>query len=74
MTGSFSGKTIAITGAAGGVGQWLCRFFGEEGATIAALDRPHHRFGTRRIGLNVFVGSLGIHVRSITNIVGGCRH
>jgi NAD(P)-dependent dehydrogenase (short-subunit alcohol dehydrogenase family) len=39
MTGQFAGKTIAITGAAGGVGQWLCRFFGAEGATIAALDR-----------------------------------
>ncbi|HQZ14023.1 MAG TPA: SDR family oxidoreductase [Devosia sp.] len=39
MTKAFEGKTIAITGAAGGVGQWLCRFFGEEGATIAALDR-----------------------------------
>ncbi|WP_395814046.1 SDR family oxidoreductase [Devosia sp.] len=39
MSGSFAGKTIAITGAAGGIGQWLCRFFGEEGATIAALDR-----------------------------------
>ncbi|WP_417310455.1 SDR family oxidoreductase [Devosia sp.] len=39
MSGQFAGKTIAITGAAGGVGQWLCRFFGEEGATIAALDR-----------------------------------
>jgi NAD(P)-dependent dehydrogenase (short-subunit alcohol dehydrogenase family) len=38
MTQSFSGKTIAITGAAGGVGQWLCRFFGEAGAIIAALD------------------------------------
>ena len=39
MSGQFAGKTIAITGAAGGIGQWLCRFFGEEGATIAALDR-----------------------------------
>ena len=36
---SFAGRTIAITGAAGGVGQWLCRFFGAEGARIAALDR-----------------------------------
>jgi len=36
--GQFTGKTIAITGAAGGIGQWLCRFFGNEGATIAALD------------------------------------
>lgn len=39
MSDAFAGKTIAITGAAGGIGQWLCRFFGEQGATIAALDR-----------------------------------
>ena len=39
MTGSFAGKTVAITGAAGGIGRWLCRFFGAEGATIAAIDR-----------------------------------
>ncbi len=39
MSGAFAGKTIAITGAAGGIGQWLCRFFGAEGSTIAALDR-----------------------------------
>ncbi len=39
MSKSFTGKTIAITGAAGGIGQWLCKFFAEEGATIAALDR-----------------------------------
>ena len=39
MSLAFTGKTIAITGAAGGIGRWLCRFFGEEGATIAALDR-----------------------------------
>jgi NAD(P)-dependent dehydrogenase (short-subunit alcohol dehydrogenase family) len=39
MSGSFAGKTVAITGAAGGIGQWLCRLFGAEGATIAALDR-----------------------------------
>lgn len=39
MSGAFAGKTIAITGAAGGIGQWLCKFFGAEGAIIAALDR-----------------------------------
>lgn len=39
MSGAFEGKTIAITGAAGGIGQLLCRYFGAEGATIAALDR-----------------------------------
>ncbi|MCY0150362.1 SDR family oxidoreductase [Hoeflea sp. G2-23] len=38
MTRPFEGKTVAITGAAGGIGQWLCRFFGAEGATIAAID------------------------------------
>jgi NAD(P)-dependent dehydrogenase (short-subunit alcohol dehydrogenase family) len=35
----FSGKTIAITGAAGGIGQALCGYFGAEGAKIAAVDR-----------------------------------
>src|SRR6185436_11164482 len=39
MSQQFAGKTVAITGAAGGIGQWLCRFFRAEGATIAALDR-----------------------------------
>lgn len=38
MSGQFAGKTIAITGAAGGIGQRLCRYFGLQGATIAALD------------------------------------
>ncbi|SEE49339.1 NAD(P)-dependent dehydrogenase, short-chain alcohol dehydrogenase family [Rhizobiales bacterium GAS188] len=35
----FAGKVIAVTGAAGGIGQALCRFFGNEGASIVALDR-----------------------------------
>lgn len=39
MTATFAGKAVAITGAAGGIGQSLCRFFGGEGATIFALDR-----------------------------------
>src|SRR5687768_12832339 len=34
----FTGKVAAITGAAGGIGRELCRFFGGEGARIAALD------------------------------------
>jgi NAD(P)-dependent dehydrogenase (short-subunit alcohol dehydrogenase family) len=37
--GAFADRTIAITGAAGGVGQALCRRFGAGGARIAALDR-----------------------------------
>ena len=48
MSGQFAGKTVAITGAAGGIGQWLCRFFGAEGATIAALDRSDKVNGARR--------------------------
>jgi NAD(P)-dependent dehydrogenase (short-subunit alcohol dehydrogenase family) len=36
---SFKGKVVAITGAAGGIGQSLCRHFGAEGALIAALDK-----------------------------------
>ena len=35
----FAGKVVAITGAAGGIGQALCRYFGGEGAHIAALDK-----------------------------------
>jgi NAD(P)-dependent dehydrogenase (short-subunit alcohol dehydrogenase family) len=35
----FSGQVVAITGAAGGIGQELCRYFGVEGASIAALDK-----------------------------------
>jgi NAD(P)-dependent dehydrogenase (short-subunit alcohol dehydrogenase family) len=35
----FSGKVVAITGAAGGIGRELCRYFGAEGAAVAALDR-----------------------------------
>jgi NAD(P)-dependent dehydrogenase (short-subunit alcohol dehydrogenase family) len=34
----FQGKVVAITGAAGGIGQELCRHFAGEGASIAALD------------------------------------
>jgi NAD(P)-dependent dehydrogenase (short-subunit alcohol dehydrogenase family) len=35
----FAGKRVAITGAAGGIGQALCRYFADEGAAIAALDK-----------------------------------
>ena len=35
----FTGKVVAITGAAGGIGQALCRHIGGQGAVIAALDR-----------------------------------
>ena len=35
----FKGKVVAITGAAGGIGQSLCRYFAGEGAIIAAIDK-----------------------------------
>jgi NAD(P)-dependent dehydrogenase (short-subunit alcohol dehydrogenase family) len=35
----FEGKMVAITGAAGGIGQCLCRHFASEGASIAAIDK-----------------------------------
>ena len=59
MDKPFAGKTIAITGAAGGIGQWLCRFFGEAGATIAALDRSD-----RVLELPEKLGADGIDVRA----------
>jgi NAD(P)-dependent dehydrogenase (short-subunit alcohol dehydrogenase family) len=36
---TFDGKVVAVTGAAGGIGQALCRHFGRDGAAIAALDK-----------------------------------
>jgi NAD(P)-dependent dehydrogenase (short-subunit alcohol dehydrogenase family) len=39
MTMKFAGKVVAITGAAGGIGQELCRHFGGEGASIFAIDK-----------------------------------
>ena len=35
----FQNTVVAITGAAGGIGQELCRHFGTRGAAIVALDR-----------------------------------
>jgi NAD(P)-dependent dehydrogenase (short-subunit alcohol dehydrogenase family) len=34
----FKGKVVAVTGAAGGIGQSLCRYFGSQGAAVAAID------------------------------------
>ena len=35
----FKDRVVAITGAAGGVGQSLCRYFIDEGAKVAAADK-----------------------------------
>ena len=44
---TFKDKVVAITGAAGGVGQSLCRYFLDEGAKIAAIDKKASRRGPR---------------------------
>jgi NAD(P)-dependent dehydrogenase (short-subunit alcohol dehydrogenase family) len=36
---TFKDKVVAITGAAGGIGQSLCRLFLDEGAKVAAIDK-----------------------------------
>ena len=36
---TFEDKVVAITGAAGGVGRSLCRYFIDEGAKVAAIDK-----------------------------------
>lgn len=38
MSGQLAGRVVAVTGAAGGIGQALCRFLAGEGAAIAAID------------------------------------
>lgn len=35
----FPSKVVAITGAAGGIGRALCKYFGDEGAKIGAVDQ-----------------------------------
>lgn len=39
MMAGFAGKVVLITGAAGGIGQAMCRHFAGRGGRIAALDR-----------------------------------
>jgi 2-hydroxycyclohexanecarboxyl-CoA dehydrogenase len=36
---TFEDKVVAITGAAGGIGRSLCRYFIDEGAKVAAIDK-----------------------------------
>jgi NAD(P)-dependent dehydrogenase (short-subunit alcohol dehydrogenase family) len=37
----FRDKIVAITGASGGIGRELCKYFGTQGAAIAAFDKSH---------------------------------
>jgi NAD(P)-dependent dehydrogenase (short-subunit alcohol dehydrogenase family) len=58
---SFKGKVVAVTGAAGGIGQSLCRYFASEGASIAALDKSP--------SLNEFAAELAKEKVSIDHVV-----
>lgn len=59
MSGAFAGKRVAVTGAAGGIGQTLCRLFGGEGATILAIDKSD-----RVLKLANDLAAEGIHARA----------
>jgi NAD(P)-dependent dehydrogenase (short-subunit alcohol dehydrogenase family) len=52
MVRNFSGRTVLVTGAAGGLGRSLCLCFAAAGARIAALDRD-------RAGLEALAVELG---------------
>jgi NAD(P)-dependent dehydrogenase (short-subunit alcohol dehydrogenase family) len=60
----FQNKVVAITGAAGGIGQALCRHFGREGAAIAAFDRNESvaAFAGRLLGEGVTVESAVVDI------------
>jgi NAD(P)-dependent dehydrogenase (short-subunit alcohol dehydrogenase family) len=62
----FQGKIVAITGAAGGVGQSLCRYFLAEGAKIAAIDKSDN---VERLGadMNAAAGSFRAAVADISD-------
>ena len=49
---ALAGKIVVITGAAGGIGQALCRRFAEEGSTVVAVDKNWQ-------GLQVLAEDLG---------------
>ncbi len=60
----FKDKVVAITGAAGGIGQSLCRYFAEQGASIAAIDKS-----SAIIHFSELLASTGKHVaHSVTDI------
>lgn len=73
----FRDKVVAITGAAGGIGRELCRYFGQEGASIAALDRSPQvtafgeeldRSGIRAVTAVVDIGDASAVARAFASV------
>lgn len=60
----FKDKVVAITGAAGGIGQSLCRYFADQGASIAAIDK-----NPSIIHFSELLAATGVHIsHAVTDI------
>jgi 3alpha(or 20beta)-hydroxysteroid dehydrogenase len=58
MAERFTGKTVLITGAAGGLGETMTRAFAAEGACVAVAARDHHAEEASKLAEEVGNGSL----------------
>src|SRR5262245_19992998 len=71
----FKEKVVAITGAAGGIGRSLCRYFGAEGASIAAIDKSPQlkQFATELVQAGIKIAHAIADVgnsQAVTNVFG----
>lgn len=62
-TSSLAGWTVAVSGATGGIGKWLCRYLAQLGADLILLDRNAERSAALRAALQAEFPRLS--VRSI---------
>ncbi|WP_119390080.1 SDR family oxidoreductase [Taklimakanibacter lacteus] len=76
---SFKGKVVAVTGAAGGIGQAVCRYFAGEGAAIAAIDKKDsvasfaaelRREGTKIAHATADIGDAGTIAKAFAHLAG----
>lgn len=62
-TSCLAGKTVAVSGATGGIGKWLCRYLAGLGAALVLLDRNGEKSAALR---RILQGEYpGLSVRSI---------